>query len=153
MKAFDMADGGPKADIWYGTVTPERFMRTQQGTLGSHLGIEFVDAGSDWLSARMPVDKRTCQPYGILHGGASVVLAETLGSVGAAWSIDPDRFRAFGQEVNANHIRPASSGWVVGTARPIHRGRRSHVWSIEICDELGRLVCFSRLTVAIVQHD
>ncbi|MEM1277134.1 MAG: hotdog fold thioesterase, partial [Pseudomonadota bacterium] len=96
------------------------------------------------------VDQRTVQPWRILHGGASVVLAETLGSVAAAFCTDQMEVRVVGQEVNANHIRGVSKGWVSGTARPIHLGRRSHVWGIEISDERGKLVCTSRLTIAVV---
>ncbi len=115
-----------------------------------HVGIEFTEMGEDYLRARMPVDRRTTQPFGILHGGASATLAETLGSVASTAIIDLERQRAVGLEINANHIRPVSEGYVYGTARPLHIGRRTHVWDIRIEDEAGRLVCVSRLTMMIV---
>ncbi len=120
-------------------------------TITKHLGIEFTEAGEGYLTARMPVDGRTHQPFGILHGGASVVLAESLGSV-ASWMLldDPARQRAVGLEVNANHLRAVRSGWVYGRCTPIHTGRTTHVWDIRITDEQGKLVCISRLTVAII---
>jgi 1,4-dihydroxy-2-naphthoyl-CoA hydrolase len=101
----------------------------------------------------MPVDERTRQPYGILHGGASVALAETLGSVAAGLVVDPEKFRAVGQEINANHIRAIASGYVVGTTRPVHIGKRSHVWEIRIVDERERLVCISRITMAVLERE
>ena len=120
-----------------------------QGTMGEHLGIEWLELGEDFIKARMPVDHRTKQPYGLLHGGASVALAETLGSVGAALSVDPTRYIAVGMEINANHIRSVRDGFVIGTTRPVHRGATTQVWEIRIEDERGKLVCISRLTVAI----
>ncbi len=120
-----------------------------KGTMGEHLGIEWVELGDDFIKARMPVDHRTKQPYGLLHGGASVALAETLGSVGAALSVDPSRYIAVGMEINANHIRSVRDGYVTGTTRPVHRGGTTQVWEIRIEDERGKLVCISRLTVAI----
>jgi len=122
-------------------------------TITKHLGIEFTEAGEGYLIARMPVDGRTHQPFGILHGGASVVLAESLGSV-ASWMLldDPTRQRAVGLEVNANHLRAVRSGWVYGRCTPIHTGRTTHVWDIRITDEQEKLVCISRLTVAIVSR-
>lgn len=120
-------------------------------TITKHLGIEFTEAGEGYLIARMPIDGRTHQPFGILHGGASVVLAESLGSV-ASWMLldDPTQQRAVGLEVNANHLRAVRSGWVYGRCTPIHTGRTTHVWDIRITDEQGKLVCISRLTVAII---
>ncbi len=120
-------------------------------TITKHLGIEFTEAGEGYLMARMPVDGRTHQPFGLLHGGASVVLAESLGSV-ASWMLldDPTQQRAVGLEVNANHLRAVRSGWVYGRCTPIHTGRTTHVWDIRITDEQGKLVCISRLTVAII---
>lgn len=116
-----------------------------------HLGIEFTEAGEGYLLARMPVDGRTHQPFGILHGGASVVLAESLGSV-ASWMLldDPAKQRAVGLEINANHLRSVREGWVYGRCTPIHTGRTTHVWDVRITDEQGKLVCISRLTVAII---
>lgn len=122
------------------------------GGLQKHLGIEFTEIGEDFLRGRMPVDERTHQPYGILHGGASVALAETLGSVAAGLVIDRGKYRCVGQEINANHIRGIASGFVIGTARPVHLGRRSHVWEIRITDEQERLICISRLTMFITEH-
>lgn len=121
--------------------------------MANHLGIEFLEVGPDYLTARMPVDDRTRQPYGVLHGGASVALAETLGSVGANFATDETKFLCFGQEINANHIRSVASGHVIGTARALHLGRRSHVWEIRIVNEQDKLVCVSRLTVAIVERE
>lgn len=121
------------------------------GTTVSHLGIEFVQVGPDRLVARMPVDARTKQPAGILHGGASVLLAETLGSCAATLCLPPGR-HAVGLDINANHVRAAREGWVVGDCRPVHLGRSTHVWQIEIREEASaRLVCTSRITMAILE--
>ncbi|MBC3786546.1 hotdog fold thioesterase [Spirosoma utsteinense] len=116
-----------------------------------HLGIEFTEVGDGYLVARMPVDGRTHQPFGILHGGASVVLAESLGST-ASWMLldDPAKQRAVGLEINANHLRSVQDGWVYGRCTPIHTGRTTHVWDVRITDDRGKLVCISRLTVAII---
>jgi 1,4-dihydroxy-2-naphthoyl-CoA hydrolase len=127
-------------------------IRFTTANLADHLGIEFTEIGTDFLRGRMPVDDRTRQPFGILHGGASVALAETLGSTGAGLAIDREKYRCVGQEINANHLRAVTSGYVFGTARPIHIGRRSHVWEIRITDEQERLVCISRLTMAILDR-
>ena len=135
--------------IWQKPLTVALLTDTNQNTAGSHLGIEFLEVGDDFIQARMPVDARTCQPYGLLHGGVSVVLAETLGSCGAAYA-SPEGHVAVGLEVNANHIKSARQGWVIGVTRPIHRGRTTHVWGIEIRDEQGDLVCISRITMAIL---
>jgi 1,4-dihydroxy-2-naphthoyl-CoA hydrolase len=121
-----------------------------RGLLADHLGIEFIEVGDDFLRGTMPVEPRTHQPMGYLHGGASVVLAETLGSVAANYVVDTGKYRCLGQEINANHLRPVTDGKVTGTARPIHLGSRSQVWGIEIRDPKERLVCISRLTVAII---
>lgn len=138
------------AVIWFNpSVSLDDLTQLGKNTLGEHLGMEWIELGSDYLTARMPVDHRTKQPYGLLHGGASVALAETLGSVGAALSVDASRFIAVGMEINANHIRSAREGFVIGTARPLHRGGSTQVWEIKIVDEKDRLVCVSRLTVAI----
>lgn len=143
-------DAGGMMAIWIERPTIEEMHALHRGTAAETLGIEFVHVGDDSLSARMPVDRRTVQPYGIVHGGASVLLAETLGSIGALYCIDRARFLCLGQEVNANHLRPAQAGWVTGEARPVHLGRRSQVWTIEIRDDAGRLTCISRLTLAVV---
>ena len=136
--------------IWFASPTVEDANRRMQPVLGGHLGIQFTEFGTDFLRGTMPVEPRTHQPMGILHGGASVVLAETLGSVAANCVVDPAKFYCVGQEINANHLRPVRQGVVVGTARPIHLGSRSHVWGIEIRDLQERLTCISRLTIAVV---
>jgi 1,4-dihydroxy-2-naphthoyl-CoA hydrolase len=137
--------------IWHQPYTIEE-IGFQGPCLPNHIGIEFTEIGPDYLRGRMPVDGRTIQPYGILHGGASVALAETLGSIAATLVIDRTQHRCVGQEINANHIRAASAGFVIGTARPVHLGRRSHVWEIRITDEQERLVCISRITMYIVDR-
>lgn len=121
--------------------------------LGSHLGMEFSEIGPDFIKARMPVDHRTRQPYGLLHGGASVALAETLGSVGSALVVDHSKYMCVGLEINANHVRSVSKGFVTATATPVHLGRSTHVWDIKIHDDRGKLVCISRLTVAIIKRE
>ncbi|HEX4241127.1 MAG TPA: hotdog fold thioesterase [Steroidobacteraceae bacterium] len=138
--------------IWKSARTLEQLNSYRSSTLAGQLGMEFTEIGADYLRGTMPVDARTHQPYGLLHGGASVALAETLGSMGASLCVDMDQFQCLGQEINANHLRPVRAGIVTGTARPIHIGGRSHVWSIEIANAGGRLVCISRLTVAIVRR-
>ena len=125
------------------------FSEWGKNTLGEHIGIEFIELGDNYLIARMPVDNRTHQPYGLLHGGASVALAETLGSVGAALVIDHSKFLALGVEINANHLKSARSGFVYGKATPIHIGGTIHVWEIKISDDQQQLICISRITVAI----
>ena len=133
--------------LWFKPYTIEEIPITSG--LPRHLGIEVTEIGVDYVRARMPVEERVHQPYGMLHGGASVVLAETLGSVGSMLVVDPAKFRCFGQEINANHIRSVSSGYVTGTARPLHIGRSSQVWEIRIVDERDRLVCVSRITLFV----
>jgi uncharacterized protein (TIGR00369 family) len=135
--------------IWKQTPTIASLEAISRETAVAWLGIEFLEVGEDFLSARVPVDARTCQPYGILHGGVSVVLAETLGSIGAAHCV-PEGFRVVGLEVNANHLRAASSGWVTGTARPFHLGRTTQVWEIRMQNQAGELTCVSRLTMAVL---
>ena len=138
--------------IWFREYDIDDISALQRGNMGAHIGIEIIRVGPDHLDGRMPVDKRTTQPDGILHGGASVALAETLGSVGGAMVVDRERFQVVGQEINANHIRPVREGFVHGTARPIHLGRRSQVWAIEIVDDQTRLVCVSRITLAVIER-
>lgn len=123
-----------------------------KGNMGEWLGIEFTEIGEDYLAAKMPVDHRTKQPYGLLHGGASVTLAETLGSVASHLIIDYNQFHAVGLEINANHIRSAREGFVTGQCKPVHIGSSTHVWEIRINDDAGRLVCISRITVAIIRR-
>ena len=138
--------------IWWGGQRPDLAPMTALGenAMPAHLGIEFVDCGDDWIRGRMPVDERTQQPFKRLHGGASVALAETIGSVAASYCVDRDKFAAVGMEINANHIRPAYSGWVYATASPENIGRTTQVWSIRITDDADKLVCISRLTVAVI---
>ena len=136
--------------IWFANPTIEQTRASHLGLLASHLGIEFTEFGPDYLRGTMPVVPRVHQPMGFLHGGASLVLAETLGSVAANYVVDTSRQRCMGQEINANHLRPVSDGTVTGTARPYHIGARSQVWGIEIRDTRERLVCVSRLTVAVI---
>lgn len=119
-------------------------------TMGAHLGMESVELGPDFLTVRMPVDHRTHQPYGLLHGGASCALAETVGSIASHLVIDPGKFICVGIEINANHVKGIRSGWVYGTASPLHLGSSTHVWDIKIKDQSGQLICVSRLTVAIL---
>jgi 1,4-dihydroxy-2-naphthoyl-CoA hydrolase len=139
--------------IWFRPITLEDARRTfgDGGDLAHHLGIELTAIGADFLSGSMPVDERTRQPFGLLHGGASVALAETLGSMAANFCVDTTKVYCVGQEINANHVRSARSGHVTGTARPIHLGSRSQVWDIRIEDEGGRLTCVSRLTMSVIE--
>lgn len=137
------------ASIWKQPVSVEILTRNHHDTAVAHLGIEFLEVGDDHISARVPVDTRTRQPHGILHGGVSVVLAETLGSCGAAYACPPGQ-RVVGLDINANHLRSASDGWVTGTARPVHIGRSTHVWQIELVDAQGRPTCVSRITMAVL---
>jgi 1,4-dihydroxy-2-naphthoyl-CoA hydrolase len=115
------------------------------------IGIEITEIGSDFVRGKMPVDKRTIQPMKILHGGASVALAETLGSIASNLIVDNSKYACVGLDINANHLRPASNGYVYAEAKPIHIGKKTHVWGIEIKNEDGKLVCISRLTMAVVQ--
>jgi 1,4-dihydroxy-2-naphthoyl-CoA hydrolase len=138
--------------IWFEPgLTPAQLQPLSDHTMGQHLGMEFTEVGEDFLKGRMPVDHRTRQPYGLLHGGASVALAETLGSVAAAFVVDRRQYNAVGLEINANHLRGVREGFVTGIARPLHLGKTTHVWDIRIYDEKDKLVCVSRLTVAIIK--
>lgn len=138
--------------IWFHKgLTVEQFQHLGKNTLGEHLGMQFTEIGDDFIRGTMPVDYRTHQPYGLLHGGASVALAETLGSVGAALTVDAEKFMCVGLEINANHVRSVRSGVVTGTAKPIHIGATTQVWDIRITDERDKLVCVSRLTVAVLK--
>ena len=142
--------------IWHlsnSHMTIEQLQSLGAGTMGEYLGMEFTDIGDNFLKARMPVDPRTRQPYGLLHGGASAALAETLGSVASAYVIDQEKYVCVGLEINANHIRGVKEGWVYGTAIPLHIGKTTHVWDIKIVDEREKLVCVSRLTVAILKRE
>ncbi|HMK87179.1 MAG TPA: hotdog fold thioesterase [Steroidobacteraceae bacterium] len=136
--------------IWRNPHTLESLNASGQDTMMRPLEIVITEIGDDYIRATMPVDERTRQPYGLLHGGASVALAETLGSIGANMCVDTHRYYCLGQEINANHVRSVRSGRVTGTARPLHLGGRSQVWSIEIVDDACALVCISRLTMAVL---
>ncbi len=136
--------------IWRSAPTPEQLTERGGGSLPGHLGMRFTEIGPDFLRATMPVEARTHTPFGVLHGGASVALAETVGSVASLLCIDQEQYTCVGQEINANHLRGLTAGVVTATARPFHLGNRSHVWHIEIRDASEKLVCVSRLTMAIV---
>ncbi len=139
--------------IWRENLTLESMRDRAANTMVANLGIEITELGDDYLTATMPVDSRTCQPMRILHGGASVALAETLGSFAANGVVDNTKYACVGQEINANHLRPVPEGRkVTGTARPFHLGARSHVWGIEIVDERNQRVCVSRITMAVINR-
>lgn len=135
--------------IWQQPISLEFLNQTGVDTAVHHLGIEFTEIGDDYLKARVPVDSRTVQPYRLLHGGVSVVLAETLGSTAAVMAC-PQDYKAVGLDINANHLKGVRSGWVTATARPVHIGRTTHVWQIDMCNDDGELTCVSRLTMAIL---
>lgn len=135
--------------IWKKPISVDILTTGSLNTATSHLGIEFLEVGDDFITARVPVDERTCQPYGLLHGGVSVVLAETLGSCGAAYCA-PAGHRAVGLDINANHLKGVTSGWVTGITRPVHIGRTTQVWQIELRSDTGELTCVSRITMAIL---
>ncbi|MEQ8361094.1 MAG: hotdog fold thioesterase [Cytophagales bacterium] len=128
----------------------EELNKINKGNMGEHLDIVYTDIGDDYLEGKMPVDNRTKQPFGLLHGGASVVLAETLGSLASQLSVDDKKQFCVGIEINANHIKGVRSGYVTGKATSIHIGKKTHVWEIKIKDEQDDLVCISRLTVAVI---
>lgn len=123
----------------------------EPGTMAEFLGMEWTELGDDFVKIKMPVDQRTKQPYGLLHGGASCALAETIGSVASQLVLDPNKFICVGLEINANHIRSARSGYVTGIAKPLHLGGTTHVWDIKIYDDTEKLICISRLTLAILK--
>ena len=139
--------------IWQQDTDLARINGWAANTMLETLGIRYTGIGEDWLRGTMPVDARTHQPYGLLHGGASVALAETLGSTAAMLTLDPAKFRAVGLEINANHVRGVREGTVTGTAKALHTGRSTQVWEIRIEDERQRLVCVSRITMAVVPAD
>ncbi len=138
--------------IWRAPLTPEHLTEQGRRSLSGHLGICITEIGPDFLRATMPVNEHTRQPFGVLHGGASVALAETVGSLASKMCVDTERWMCLGQDINANHLRAVPTGTVTATARPFHLGARSHVWHIEIRDEQDRLVCVSRLTMAVVER-
>lgn len=140
-----------KMKIWFKNYSLDQASFLLKNNMLEHLGIEFTELGDDFVKGKMPVDHRTVQPMNILHGGASVALAESLGSIGSYLTVDPSKYHCVGMEINANHLRPVSSGYVYATAKPIHLGKKSQVWSIEIVNEEGKLVCISRITMAVVE--
>ena len=138
--------------IWFDkNLSVEKLKPLGLGTMTEHLDLEWVEVGDNFLKARLPVNQKTIQPYGLLHGGASAALAETLGSVSSALVIDQEKFICVGIEINANHVHSVRSGIVTGTCTPVHIGAITHVWDIRIHDERNKLVCVSRLTVAILK--
>ena len=138
--------------IWYNkSLKLSDLGAIEPGTMAEFLGMEWTELGVDYVKIKMPVDQRTKQPYGLLHGGASCALAETIGSVASQLVLDPNKFICVGLEINANHIRSARSGFVTGTARPLHLGGTTHVWDIKIYDDAEKLICISRLTLAILK--
>ena len=140
----------PATRLWKQPISLEALRATAVNTAVGHLGIEFLEVGDDFIRARVPVDARTVQPYGLLHGGVAVVLAETLGSCGAAFAA-PAGHRVVGLDINANHLKGTSSGWVTGITRPVHVGRTTQVWAIELTNDAGELTCVSRITMAVLQ--
>ena len=134
---------------WKQPLSVEILTASSLNTAVAHLGIEFLEVGEDFIRARVPVDHRTIQPYGLLHGGVSVVLAETLGSCGAAFAA-PAGHRVVGLDINANHLKGSTSGWVTGITRPVHIGRSTQVWAIELRNDAGELTCVSRITMAVL---
>lgn len=136
--------------IFKESATLESLNKWAHNTLAEHLSIEFTEIGDDYLEARMPVDNRTRQPFGLLHGGASVALAETLGSVAASLCVDSSKF-CVGLEINANHVRGIREGFVTGISKPIHIGKQTQVWEIRISNESGELICISRITMAVLE--
>ena len=137
--------------IWKRPISIELLTELHLGTAPAHLGMEFVEVGDDYIKGRIPVDERTRQPYGLLHGGVSVVLAETLGSCGAVYACKPGT-RCVGLDINANHVRGAMAGWVTGITKPVHVGRSTQVWAIELFDDAGQLTCVSRITMAVLKE-
>src|SRR3989338_10421031 len=136
--------------IWFQKYTLDEISARGKGTMLEHLGIVFTKVTEDSLIATLPVDHRTKQPIGLLHGGASVVLAETIGSTAANLCVDSKKFLCVGMEINANHIRSVAEGMVTGTAKPVHLGRATQVWEIQIMNQDKKLVCISRLTMAVL---
>ena len=135
--------------IWKKPISVEELTAMHRDTAPAYLGIEFLEVGDDFIRARVPVNTHTRQPYGLLHGGVTVVLAETLGSCGAAYSC-PQGYRAVGLDINANHIKGVISGWVTGITRPVHIGRTTQVWHIDLHNDAGELTCVSRITMAVL---
>ncbi len=138
--------------IWFNkSIKKENLLTIEPGTMGEFLGMEYTEIGDDYIKIKMPVDNRTKQPYGLLHGGASCALAETVGSLASQLVLDPNKFICVGLEINANHVRSARHGYVIATASPLHLGATTHVWDIKIHDDTQKLICISRLTMAILK--
>ena len=135
--------------IWKKPATLSLLNAANHNTAAQHLGIEITELGDDFVRGRVPVDHRTVQPFGLLHGGVSVVLAESLGSIGAYYA-SPEGYSAVGLDINANHLKGVKTGWVTGVARPVHIGRSTHVWQIDMRNDAGELSCVSRITMAIL---
>lgn len=139
--------------IWFKEYDIEFLEKFRTCNMGGHIGMEMTEVGPDFLKGRMPVDERTTQPFGILHGGASCVLAETLGSIAGWMVINPETHRAVGLDINCNHVRAVTEGWVVGTCTPLHLGRRTQVWHIDMTEEAtDKRVAIARLTVAVIEQ-
>ncbi len=138
--------------IWTTKLDIADATKRSKNTMVEYLGIEFIEIGDDYIKAKMPVDHRTHQPIGIMHGGASCVLAETVGSIAANYCVDPDKYYCVGLDINTNHIRSIRSGYVIGTAKPFHLGKSTQVWGIEIVNEEGRLISVNRLTMAVLNR-
>ncbi len=136
--------------IWFKDYTIKELNKISENTMVSHLGMVFTEIGEDFLKMQMPVDNRTIQPAGILHGGASVAMAETIGSVGAYLTIDPVQSQCVGLEINTNHIKSVADGKVVGVGKPIHIGRSTQIWEVRITNEEGKLCAISRITLAVL---
>jgi 1,4-dihydroxy-2-naphthoyl-CoA hydrolase len=137
--------------IWFVEPTKELYDQLCKNTAMTYHEVEFVEAGDNFLVLKMPVDSRTHQPFGLLHGGMSVMLAESVASWAAGITVNPEKYRVVGQEINANHLKSVKSGWVYGKASPIHIGRKSQVWEVRITDEQDNLVCVSRMTAAVLE--
>lgn len=137
--------------IWFRPITLDELQKSRSGTMVDHVGIEFTEISSGSLSAKMPVDMRTRQPMGIMHGGASCTLAETVASVAANYTVDGDKFVCVGLEINTSHIKMVRDGFVKATARPVHLGKSTQTWEIKIVDEENRLVSLSRLRIAVLE--
>jgi len=138
--------------IWHGAPTLDAIRERQKNTIDERIGIEITEMGPDFLKGTMPADERTFQPTGRIHGGANVVLAESLGSIGANLMVDNTKSICFGLDINANHIRGVSRGKVTGIAKPLHVGATTHVWEIKIHDDNDKLTCIARLTMAVVRR-
>lgn len=138
--------------IWQSEIKLEEITDVRKDTITAHLGIEFTEIGDDYLKGKMPVDRRTLQPFGIMHGGASCVLAETLGSVAGCFCVDREKKICVGLTINTNHIRMVREGYVYGTARPVHLGRKTQVWNIDIADEEDKLLSTTRLTLIVIDR-